>query len=41
MEWKKAKKLPALLEGEVLAMWLELSEEQKVSYSDAKAKMIK
>ena len=35
----KAKKLSTLLEGEVLAMWLELSKEQKTSYSDAKAKM--
>ena len=42
-EWNdgmKAKKLPTLLEGEALATWLELSEEQKASYSDAKAKMI-
>lgn len=36
----KAKKLLTLLEGEVLATWFELSEEQKASYSDAKAKMI-
>ena len=42
-EWNdgmKAKKLPTLLEGEALATWLELSEEQKASYTDAKAKMI-
>ena len=42
-EWNdatKAKKLPTLLEGEALATWLELSEEQKASYSGAKAKMI-
>ena len=36
----KAKKLPTLLEGEALATWLELSEEQKASYSASKAKMI-
>ena len=35
----KAKKLPTLLEGELLATWLKLREEQKVS-CDAKAKMI-
>ena len=42
-EWNdatKAKKLLTLLEGEALATWLELSEEQKASYSGAKAKMI-
>ena len=37
----KAKKLPTLLEGELLAIWLELSEEQQGSYKTAKAKIIK
>ena len=37
----KAKKLPTLLEGEPLAIWLELSEEQRGSYETAKAKIIK
>ena len=42
-EWNdatKAKKLPTLLEGEALATWLELSEEQKANYIGAKAKLI-
>ena len=37
----KAKKLPTLLEGEPLAIWLELSEEQRGSYETVKAKIIK
>lgn len=37
----KAKKLPTLLEGEPLAIWLELSEEQRANYETAKAKIIK
>ena len=37
----KAKKLPTLLEGEPLAIWLELSEEQQANYETAKAKIIK
>ena len=34
----KAKKLPTFLEGEPLAIWLELSKEQQGSYETAKAK---
>ena len=37
----KAKKLPTLLEGEALAVWLELSEEQRGTYATAKAKITK
>ena len=37
----KAKKLPTLLEGEALAIWLELSTEQQASYDAAKAKITK
>ena len=37
----KAKKLPTLLEGEALAVWLELSTEQQANYETAKAKIIK
>ena len=37
----KAKKLLTLLEGEPLAIWLELSEEQRANYETAKAKIIK
>ena len=37
----KAKKLPTLLEGEALAVWLELSTEQRANYETAKAKIIK
>ena len=40
MDEVKAKKLPTLLEGEPLAIWLELSEEQWGSYETAKAKII-
>ena len=36
----KAKRLPTLLEGEALAVWLELSEAEQKSYKGAKAKMI-
>ena len=36
----KAKKLPTLLEGEALAVWLELSEDEKKSYKDAKTKIL-
>ena len=36
----KALKLPTLLEGEALVVWLELTEEQKTSYALAKAQMI-
>ena len=35
-----AKRLPTLLEGEALAVWLELSEAEQKSYKDAKAKII-
>ena len=34
----KAKKFPTFLEGEALAIWLELSTEQQASYDAAKAK---
>ena len=37
----KARKLPTLLEGEALAIWLELSEEQKADYKGAKEQLIK
>ena len=36
----KAKKLPTLLEGEALAIWLELTTEEKGSYATSKAKII-
>jgi hypothetical protein len=36
----KALKLPTLLEGEALAVWLELSEETQKSYSEAKKQII-
>lgn len=36
----KAKRLPTLLEGEALAVWLELSEDEKKIYKDAKAKIL-
>ena len=35
----KALKLPTLLEGEALAVWLELSEEQQQSYATAKKEL--
>ena len=37
---KKAKKLPTLLEGEALASWLELTEDEKKDFDAAKAKLI-
>ena len=37
---KKALKLPTLLEGEALAIWLELSTEQKADYGVAKEQLI-
>ena len=37
----KARKLPTLLEGEALAIWLELSKEQKADYEVAKEQLIK
>ena len=37
---KKALKLPTLLEGEALAVWLELTEEQQKDYDGTKAKII-
>ena len=37
----KAKKLPTLLEGEALAVWLELSTEQQANYETTKAKITK
>ena len=36
----KARKLPTLLEGEALAIWLELSEEQQADYKVAKKQLI-
>lgn len=36
---KKALKLPTLLEGEALAVWLELNEEEQADYKTAKEKM--
>ena len=42
-EWEdatKAKKLPTLLEGEALAIWLELMTEEKASYATSKDKII-
>ena len=36
----KAKRLPTLLEGEALAVWLELNEDKQKSYKDAKARII-
>lgn len=43
-EWNnasKALKLPTLLEGEALAVWLELSKDERANYEDAKKGMIK
>ena len=36
----KAKKLPILLKGEALTIWLELTEVEKVNYQDSKGKLI-
>ena len=36
----KAKKLPILLEGKVLAIWLEIRTEEKTNYKTSKAKII-
>ena len=36
----KARKLPTLLEGKVLASWLELSDEQQADYKVAKEQLI-
>ena len=36
----KARKLPTLLEGEALASWLELSDEQQADYKVAKEQLI-
>jgi len=38
---KKVKKLPTLLEGEALAVWMELTDEEKSDYSATKGKLIK
>ena len=38
---KKAKKLPTLLEGEALAAWTELTEDEKKDFDAAKARLIK
>ena len=41
--WKaedQAVKLPTLLKGEVLAIWLELNEEQRKNYETAKSKIL-
>ena len=37
---KKALKLPTLLEGKALAIWLELSTEQRTDYAVAKEQLI-
>ena len=42
-EWNeatKALKLPTLLEGEVLAIWLELSDDDQKTYTEAKKKIV-
>ena len=42
-EWdndKRATKLPTLLEGEALAVWLDLSAEEKNSYAKAKETLV-
>ena len=36
----QALKLPTLLEGDVLAIWLELAEEEQTNYGIAKKKLI-
>ena len=36
----QAKKMPTLLEGEALAVWLDLSEDDQKNYSEAKKKII-
>ena len=36
----KGLKLPTLLEGEALAVWMELSETEKEDYTSAKTQMI-
>ena len=38
---KKAKKLPTLLEGEALAAWMELTEEEKRDFGVVKEKLIR
>ena len=38
---KKAKKLPTLLEGEALAVWMELTDGEKNDYSVTKSKLIR
>jgi len=37
----KAKKLPTLLEGEALAVWLELTDKQQNDYAEMKKEMLK
>ena len=39
-QWDGTLKLPTLLEGEALAIWLELSTEQKADYAVAKEQLI-
>ena len=34
------KKLPTLLEGETLAIWMELSEDEQKDFDDAKKKIV-
>jgi len=36
----KAKKLPTLMEGEAFAIWLELTTEERASYTTSKTKII-
>ena len=39
-QWNNETKLPTLLEGEALACWLELSDEQKADYKVAKEQLL-
>ena len=41
MEFRdKSEKLPTLLEGEALAIWMELSEDEQKDFDDAKKKIV-
>ena len=41
MATKRQKKLPTLLDGEALAAWMELTEDEKKNFTVAKAILIK